>query len=418
MKMYLIVISILLLLFFSFQNVSAEEESVDISLIIYDNNGLKQYSYNNYTFNCEQANGNSLTIEIDYSRGSGYLTVSKNVENHWIEAEFEQLEKLSDIYLFQFNGDGLYRLRITVQAVNGTFYKDFFVNVVGGDGTYVAGDIENYVEKGRWVDRMMLVYGQENFEEFASFAETAIQWYVNPFFILTDFLMRVVILLLFPEVLFLITIFVSIVILYNRKRIRRVWEQRLIEKKHGTSEDRIKKSRRLEEEKRLRQLEAYPTEEALLKYGSGDVRSRSVAYHQGLREYDNATFSTAYSLVHLGEMVFGKSADLSERGEQIIRGLTDQYKNTLEESWIYKDISACCRALSSESVDVKTKLIVKDKWMQIAALSSERASEKIAEATSSIELKYEKKSFAEIIDKQKEKRSANGKTDEKTSNSK
>jgi type III secretory pathway component EscV len=302
----------------------------------------------------------------------------------------------------------MFRFRVTVDTGNSTIFRDFFVNVIGGAGQFVVGDVNELADKGKWVEVMMFRYNKEDFETFQAWAATAMQWYENPLYMVTDFLITLGMLFVIPQVDFLIISAVAIVIFIYRKRIKQTWEQRQLDRSYGDVEDKMRKQRAYEEKERLRELEAYPTEKALIKYGSGDMRSRATAYHQGIRQYDGATFSTAYSLVHLGELVFNEDEKAAQRGEQIIELLTEQYHSTLEKSWVFMDIAACCRALSSEAVDVKTKHILKDKWMEISKLAETRASEEVAKATKDIHLKQNSITFDEVLRKQREKKTDSG----------
>lgn len=408
MKKTLIICSLIFLLCLTSICSTAAE---DITITILKTDGLSQYSYNNYTLDCQKSGTNIITVIVKTNLGNSYITVVRNLNNTWVSSGVQQLDRDGNVYLFGLSADSTYRLRVTVDTGNTTIFRDFFITASGGAGQFISGDISQLTIQGQWVNNMIDVYDRGSYEDFKKWSQTAMQWYENPLYMVIDFLTTLAMLFVIPQVDFLIITAVAIVILFYRKRIKQTWEARQLERKYGKVEDKMAKQRAYEEKERLRELEAYPTEKALIKYGSGDARSRATAYHQGIRQYDGATFSTAYSLVHLGELLFNEDEKANQRGEQIVEMLAEHYHSTLEKSWIFMDIAACCRALSSEAVDVKTQMILKDKWMEISRLAETRASEEVAKATKNIQLSQNQLTFEEVIRKQREKRVDEGKTE-------
>jgi uncharacterized membrane protein len=396
MKLTKIFITILIIsLIFQIPNSSAEESK--FSLQILDNNGLKQYSDSNWTLNCEEASGNSITIVTQSTEGRTWIEMTHLQEGIWSGEGFEQLDKEDNIYHFQLTDDGRYRIKLYNEYNNKTRYRYYYVESIGGDGTYASGDVQLLLDKGEWVDSMMYKY-EESWPHFRQWGENAFRFYSNPAYVITDFLKQVPIFLLMPQVWFIILVVIALVIWRYRKRVRVTQHDRQLTKKHGTREDLIREKRKAQEEKRLRSLTTMPLDYALKKYGDGDWLPRAVCYHEGVPE-KGASYPTAYSLaLELGGNLFSKYPERKERAKEIVEEMIDRHSGILEKAWIYKDISACARAVSAESVDVTSRPIVKDKFMRISDLADEQA--KIESAELSKRLKVEtgtEKPLSDII---------------------
>lgn len=385
MKLTKIFITILVLsLLIQIPNTTAEESK--FSLEVLDNNGLTQYSDSNWTLNCEEADGNSITIVTKSEEGRVWVEMNYLQEGIWSGEGFEQLDKEDNVYQFQLTEDGRYRIKLLNEYNNKTRYRYYYIESIGGDGTYASGDVETLIEKGEWVDSMMYKF-DETWPHFQQWGENAFRFYSNPAYVITDFLAQVPIFLLMPQVWFIILLVIAIVIWRYRKRVKVTQHDRQLTKKHGTREDLIREKRKAQEEKRLRSLTTMPLDYALKKYGDGDWLPRSVCYHEGVPE-KGASYPTAYSLaLELGGNLFSKYPERKERAKEIMDEMIDRHSGILEKAWMYKDISACARAVSAESVDVTSRPIVKDKFMRIADLADEQA--KIESAELSKRLKVE-----------------------------
>ena len=125
------------------------------------------------------------------------------------------------------------------------------------------------MEKGRWVNRMMLVFDQE-WDNFQQWSFNAFRFYSNPIYVITDFMIAIPMFLLMPQVWFIIAVVVASIIFAYRHRIRVTQRERQLTKKHGVREDLIRDKRKAEEEKRLYSLTRMPIDHALSKYGDGD----------------------------------------------------------------------------------------------------------------------------------------------------
>ena len=400
----LIIILILILMTINIQTASAQE----FDLEILDNEGLTQFSDSNYTLICEEASSNILTVVMNYEEGRSWIVVQYLEENIWTSEGVEQLDREGDVYQFQFKNNGEYRLKLNNEYQNQTKYNYYYVRVEGGDGTYAAGDVDLLLDKGRWVDLMMIEF-DETWPRFQTWGHNAFRFYSNPAYVITDFLQQIPIFLLMPHVWFIILIVVALVIWRYRKRIRVTQHDRQLTKKHGTREDLIREKRKAEEERRLRSLTTMPIDHALKKYGDGDWLPRAVCYHEGIPEF-GASYPTAYSLaLELGGNLFSRIPERKKRADEIVEEMLDRHPGILEKAWIFKDISACARAVSAEAVDVTAKPILKDKFMRIADMADESAKVETAELSKKLHVKAgAEKPLSDIITKTEKKLEKSG----------
>lgn len=391
----LILIAILIIPIISV-SVSAEKP---IEIEILGNSGLTQYSNTNYTFNCEEANSNILSIVVSQHEGYTYITISHIIENIWLEQDFQILDQVENIYSIQFSGNGLYRIRVIRGNMTGNAtYRDFYIKIIGGDGTYASGDIDKLIEMGRWVEDMMLMFDKENFDQFKEWAYGACRFFAWPFYVFTDFFIEIPMFLLMPHTWFIILIVIGLVILKYRKRIHITRKDRELSKKYGTRENLILDKRKAEEESRLHRLNTMPTDYALEKYGSGDYLSRSTCYHGGVPKI-GVTYPTAYSLAfELGGSLFSTNEKRRKRAEEIIDALVEAFEPILEKAYIYGDIAACARAVSAESVEAKARTIIKDDFIKIAEYAEEKAKLETTELSKKLKIKIkEERGVGETI---------------------
>lgn len=383
----LILISLLVIPIIS---VSAEKP---IEIKILGNAGLTQYSNTNYTFNCEEANSNILSVVVHQYEGFTYIMIGHIVENIWLEQDFQILDQIENIYSIQFSGNGLYRIRAVQENMTGNAtYRDFYIKVLEGDGTYAGGDVDKLIEMGRWVEDMMLIFGIENFDYFKEWAYQACRFFAQPFYVFIDFLAEIPVFLLMPHTWFIIIIVISLVILKYRKRIHITRKDRELSKKYGTRENLILDKRKAEEESRQHGLNTMQTEHALNRYGAGDYLSRSFCYHAGVPAF-GVTYPTAYSLAfELGGSLFSTDEKRKKRAEEIIDALVEAHEPNLEKAYIYQDIAACARAVSAESVEAKARTIIKDDFIKIAEYAEEKAKLETTELSRKLKIKVKEES--------------------------
>ncbi len=344
----------------------------DISILILNNPGLTTFSNTNYTFICEDANTNTLTLIVPQTVGSTRPQISYQLEHSWIGAEYKQIDNQGNVYSYQFMQSGLYRISL-IRDYNGSIIqKDFFLEVIGGNGTYASGDVEGIIQKGKWVEQMEFVYDKP-WPAFQEWANKAFMFYSNPLYMITDFIIELPFFLLLPQSWFIIGVVVFILLYKLKDRIKTTQKDRQLSQKHGTREDLIRKKRLAEEEQRLHQLNTMPIDYALEKYGSGDYHSRAICYHIGVPEI-GVTYPSAYSIAfELGGSYFSTDKVRKERAHEIINYLVAQHEPTLEKAWILQDIAACAKAVSSESVEAKARVIIKDNFMRISELAEKES---------------------------------------------
>jgi len=383
----LLPIALLLLLIPTISADVPVQSSLEIQILT--NDGLSQYSIYNYTFNCQKADTNILTIIIKQISGFTYLNVLHFQNGTYIDAGYRQLDKNGNAYNIQFIDEGQYRLRVVNEYNSSEIYQDFYINVIGGTGSFVVGDYNDMMTRGHWVTDLYNEYGAKDWPTFQIWLGTAAKWYSNPAFILTDFLMQVPIFLIMPQVWFIIAIIVAVVIWRYRSRLFHTRQDRELSQVYGNKENLILTKRQAEEKERLHLLNTMPIDYALEKYGSGDYLSRSVMYHMGVPDL-GVTYPTAYSLAfELGGNLFAKDPERRKKAENILKGLVVTHEPVLEKAYIYQDIAACAKAVSAESTDPRARLILKDEFMRIHDLALQAA--RIATEELSSRLKLEGK---------------------------
>ena len=366
-----------------------------IELVIMRNKGLSQYSNTNYTFNCEEASSNTLTIIVPQVEGYSYLVLSYQIESSWIDAKFDVLDTFGDTSIVQFNADGLYRLSVNKEFNDTSTYKNFFVNVIGGNGTYAAGGVEGLIAKGKWVEDMEFVF-DKSWPLFKDWGYRAFRFFDNPAYMLTDFLVEIPMFLLMPHTWLIMGIVIVLLLWRLNKRIKTSQKDRQLSKTHGSREDLIREKRRAQEEERLHKLNTMPIDYALEKYGSGDYLSRSLAYHIGSPEL-GVTYPSAYSIAfELGGALYSKDEKRAKRAQLIVENLVEQHEPILEKAYIYQDIAACARAVSAESVDPKARTVIKDNFILIAEMAEDDARTQTEELSS--KLKIKKRSTESLTD--------------------
>jgi len=377
MKKVIILVLIAVTIFQSIV-VSAEEDITELDPIeieIFGNEGLTQFSRNNYTFDCEKAGSNILTIYVKQTVGYTYLSVTHRIDKAWVEQGVNYLDSIGSIYNIQFTGEGLYKLRVIRDHLGNSTYRDFFVNVLEGGGSFIGGEFEDVLDRARWIENMEKVYRKDDWTwlEFKEWMEEAARWFKNPAYIVTDFLTELPMFLLMPHTWFIIAIVVSIVIIKYRGRIHRTRKERAVSLKHGTRENIIREKRKAQEQLRERHLNTMPIDYALELHGSGDWKSRAYSYCAGSLTL-GVTYPSAYSLAfELGGMLYSREPDRNKKAREIIDKLVEEHEPTLEKSYIYQDIAACSRALSAESVEPRARPIIKDDLIKIAESAEEDA---------------------------------------------
>ena len=385
----------------------------DITIQILNNEGLTQYSNTNYSLNCEEANGDTVTILLTYNEGNAHLTISKIVNNSWFDSGFKQLDSVRNIYIFQFTKDGFYRIRGTIETTNSTYYKDIYLTVTGGSGTYVTGDAEKYVEWGRWINSMMNVYDFPSFEKFRESAESGLQLVRDPLLGVRTLLFEMMALLFLWQTWLLIGIFVSIYIVWHRKDRAHIWKQRRLREKHGTYVDQIKKERRLEEEKRIQELHAISVEDALDKHSGGNYggnekdtsEGRAAALATGIKGEIRARFPTAHSLADLGLRYLHQTKEIRKFAEKTIELLVKQHEGVLTKGWILLDCAACCIALDTKITSSKTKSVSKSQWAILASLLRSEANKELDKGIEDLKLKYKEQTWIDNLEEKKDKKS-------------
>ena len=110
----------------------AQTEFEEPEIIILDNEGLTRYAENNYTYDCESANSNILTIVVKQTVGYTYLTIAHEIENLWIEEGINFLDKQNNVYNIQFTLNGQYRVRLLRDYEGNVTQKDIYIFVSGG----------------------------------------------------------------------------------------------------------------------------------------------------------------------------------------------------------------------------------------------------------------------------------------------
>jgi len=380
---------IILLIFLSIP-IATAVPSHDIGFTILNNDGLTKYSSNNYTFKCEEANTNILTIILSQESGYTYMTIQKEVNNRWVDTGYNTLDQTNNIYQIQFHESGLYRFHLYREINTTTIIEDYqFVNIKGADGEFIAGDVQTLIERGQWLKNMEQIYGRQ-WPGFRDWASNAFRVFSNPFYMVTDVLATVAMLFLMPHTWFIIAIIFILVYIILRRRISVTRRERQLKKKHGSQEDLIKKTRLAEEEERLHQLHTMPIDHALEKYSfGGHYRPRAICYDMGIEEL-GVNYPTAFSLsFDLGRKLFADNESRRKEAEEIIDALVEQYAPTLERTSILQDISACARAVSAESVEGKSKIYIKDTFGRIAEEAEKRAKQETSELSKKIKLKSE-----------------------------
>lgn len=374
-----------------------------IELVIMKNEGLSQYSNTNYTFDCEDARSNILTIIVPQVEGYSYLIISYQIETAWIDAYFEVLDTFGDTSVVQFNADGLYRLSINKEFNESSTHKDFYVNVIGGNGTYAAGGVEGLIAKGKWVEDMEFVFDKP-WPFFKDWGYRAFRFFDNPAYMLTDFLIEIPMFLLIPHTWLIMGVVVLLLLWRLNKRIKTSQKDRQLSKTHGTREDLIREKRRAQEEERLHKLNTMPIDYALEKYGSGDYLSRSLAYHIGSPEL-GVTYPSAYAIAfELGGALYSKNEKRAQRAQLIVESLVEQHEPTLEKAYIYQDIAACARAVSSESVDPRARTVIKDNFILIAEMAEDDARSQTEELSQKLKIrKRDTESLTDVITKVEKK---------------
>jgi len=383
---------LLILLFFSISAL-IPQTSTAIDINILENKGLTKYTSNNYTFDCEEANSNILTISVEQSVGYTYVSIAKLTEGYWIEGDYHLLDKYESFYNVQFDTEGTYRIRAIRDYQGNSTYEDYFIDVRGGSGVFIVGDVEDLMDKGRWVNQMMEEYREycgDTFIEFQEFSVKAARWIINPGYMVVDFLLEVPMVLMLPHTYVVIGIVAALIIWRYGARIKTTRREREISREHGNRSNLIMQKRKAEENERLHKLNTMSIDYALELRGGGDWLSRSYAYCSGVREL-GVNYPSAYALAfELGGALFSRDEARRRRGEEIINALVEEHEPVLEKAFIYQDIAACARAISAESVEGKARPIIRDDFIKIAELAEDSAKKETEALSKKLKIQVEK----------------------------
>jgi len=317
-------------------------------LDVLDNPGLNRVGIYNYTFNCEESNGNTITFLVRSIGGTTYPFVSF-WDGEWIDKENEKISETlvngSVIYQYQFTADGQYRFRaVSDYGTNQSYYATVYLEVISGNGSFVSGDTMLLVEKGRWVEERMKEFGRENWNDFKDWAGISLWFMDNPIYAIIYPFQPIPFLLLIWQVWVIVIIFVLLFFWYMIRQVRRIaeWKRYRNLRKGETLQERI---RELEDKELMTNIMNISTEDALQL--QGNWLERSNAYIVGINEGEiKWAFPKAHHLVTLALRCTSEDPEINKEANDLVTILANKHSEIPKES-IYQDMGTCCFRINS-----------------------------------------------------------------------